>query len=1402
MQTRPFTRIVFATLAVVAASACSSSGGTGGCGALTLPGGFPRDQAVENAGGVRLTRPGLDFMEAHANALVTKALALPTGVLEFNIPPTTSPSFDICPDGPVGDQCKAEINLGKSQFRISAVTPNAIKIDAVMPLVLKDTPVLAKNVFLGADLRGHIGYGSNGSCNRSTVSVDPFPLPVSITLPLVAETTAPRDGYTKIDVDNATVNLDGIRESEVRICVDCSFASSVCNGVVNSGFVKGYIVDQLKGGLGDQVKNALRGFTCTKPAVGVTPTCPNGSKENADKTYCVYNSTPTKCVPTLLGTAGHTELGALLASFSPGAQGGLDYGFAAGKDMEAFPKDADPRKNGATLHMFGGVIPQPISNCVPTAKLTMPTDIPTPTELTTDKITPWSEPEGPHVGIGFSGRFLNYTFGNIYNSGVLCLGVNTDSVPLLNTGLVSALVNSVASLTKGGKPAPLAITTRPQQPPTVKLGGGTDIDKDPLMTVTIPKFSVDLYVWSYDRFIRAFTYTGDISLPINLTTKKDAKNPNGGLLPTLGKIGIANATVTNADLLADDPKAIASGLTSIISGFASQLLGGFSPIDLSTALQSFGLNLTIPDGGIRKLTKDSDDFIGIFANLSVSSNAVPEGDTTAKLVARTVDKAHMNVLTIDPAKAPEVTLLATSTFTSGAEYSYILDDGTPSEWQADPTIRIVGDALWMQGKHRVRIASRKHGAPASEDSTPAEVTFLIDALAPNVTVDRGGDGKIRVSASDFVSEAKAVKVRTKLATATEFGAWQTADLLEPIDAGGAEAIDVEAVDEDGNLAEIHEQLVRGRPDATLATASGSGCGCTTMGDLPSSTGALPMVLGGLAFALRRRRRGAAGGTSAEAVVHPPVARLGRRLSQRGATRPFFSSLLAATSLAILATSGQACSCGSDETKTECGTDCNSECVGDLAPGLVGAYTSVAKAKDGTVWVAGYNDGDLATSISGTSFLYGDLVVGKYDLGRGRTTWETVDGVGARTAGCSDYAKTGWRKGETESGDDVGQWTSMQLADDGVPMVAYFDATHGSLKFATRDGVAATGQWTSFVVQQLPKAEVGRYAKMVLDGGKPTIAYQVIEATATGTKSRVVLARAKSNKPSSAGDFSFEDVAFDDKGPCQIVAGSVSCSGSDVCVKSTGACTKTVTGCQPACASGKACVTTAGAATCVDVATNDGIVAYPNASGTYVASAVGPKGIGLVAYDRVHGNLVAFTKDTSKWTATILDGETGSRSGGTAKDTGDTGVGASLFIDGTGAYHVTYVDGISEQLRYVTFSNGKADAFDVVDDGNGLDGKGFADGKHVVGDDSTVLVDGTTIRVFYQDATAGTLRMATGVAGSGGKRTWTRTVLDQTAKRFGGYFPQVVPGGGQIAHFWRQFDPSTVSMVGDVTLTKY
>ena len=56
-------------------------------------------------------------------------------------------------------------------------------------------------------------------------------------------------------------------------------------------------------------------------------------------------------------------------------------------------------------------------------------------------------------------------------------------------------------------------------------------------------------------------------------------------------------------------------------------------------------------------------------------------------------------------------------------------------------------------------------------------------------------------------------------------------------------------------------------------------------------------------------------------------------------------------------------------------------------GLIGEYTSVAVASDGTIWVAGYNDADVTNGL-----LYGDLVVGKYDTGKQAVQWQDVDGL--------------------------------------------------------------------------------------------------------------------------------------------------------------------------------------------------------------------------------------------------------------------------------------------------------------------------------------------------------------------------------------------------------------------------
>jgi hypothetical protein len=76
-----------------------------------------------------------------------------------------------------------------------------------------------------------------------------------------------------------------------------------------------------------------------------------------------------------------------------------------------------------------------------------------------------------------------------------------------------------------------------------------------------------------------------------------------------------------------------------------------------------------------------------------------------------------------------------------------------------------------------------------------------------------------------------------------------------------------------------------------------------------------------------------------------------------------------------------------------------------------------------------------------------------------------------------------------------------------------------------------------------------------------------------------------------------------------------------------------------------------------------------------------------------------------------------------------------------------------------------------------------------------------VRVVYQDATAGNLLEATGVAGSGNKHTWTVKVLTQPATQFSGFFPHYIAQAQQVANWFRATDhtqdPPVVS--GDVAL---
>ncbi len=133
-------RLLVVCLCLLAA-ACGGKGCGGGCstcGTTPLPGGFPKASTIPNAAAVRITRPGLNFVQENIGTLAEKAIGTSSGstagVVTFAIPASTQSLAKICSvTTPTPAQCNAEIDLGKAKLRANAITPNKVKIDGLLP---------------------------------------------------------------------------------------------------------------------------------------------------------------------------------------------------------------------------------------------------------------------------------------------------------------------------------------------------------------------------------------------------------------------------------------------------------------------------------------------------------------------------------------------------------------------------------------------------------------------------------------------------------------------------------------------------------------------------------------------------------------------------------------------------------------------------------------------------------------------------------------------------------------------------------------------------------------------------------------------------------------------------------------------------------------------------------------------------------------------------------------------------------------------------------------------------------------------------------------------------------------------------------------------------------------------
>lgn len=1401
----------FVLFLVIFGGCAGSCSGCSGCGVTPLPGGFPKESRIDNSTSVRVTKSGLDFIAQNIGGLAPSLLGgqgqVNAGVVTFEIPSSESDikdplfgaklgSVKICPDGPKPTanppECVVEADLGKAKLTITTAAPHNIKVGGTLAVRLQKVPL--KGTGVAGFVNSEVVLTKGGVCSPKDYADIPVTVDVSLELDKDPKHGS-RQGYTKVKILKLEINNSAISNG-IKFC-----GSGFDDTIIN--LVKPLIINSMLGGLTGTLTGTVEDQLCTKqdPTAGVT--CPSGSYPDADDVcrYCTPNGsgqcpdTKAECVGVALGIDGNIDLSSALSSLSPGTKGGFDFlaalgGEGARDDGSGFAwGDLNPVGGGMSIGMMGGAEPKPITQCVPIANLTKPTNIPIPdelqdpTKLIDNGLPNWTG-AGPHFGVAVSERYMNYALGAVYNSGALCLGVGPSTLgTLLTSNTLGLLIPSFKDLARQQEAAPLAIVLRPQEPPSVVVGKGTDVTTDPLLKVTMNKLEIDFYVWSSDRFIRAFTANFDIVAPVNLDVTAE------GLAPVVDKVTVGNPSIKNS-LLRENEQQAAKSLADIVGNQIGSALGGaINPIDVSSQLSQFGLKLNIPptvqgqgSPGLTRLEKGTDRYLALFAGFEVAP-ATPgaiapelEADTSAEVVDKRVLAEGLSLPTITQDNVPEIELRFGSDRDDGSqliEWQYRLNGGIWHPWTSERWVKVRAPELSLQAKHRVEVRSRIVGKPASMDRTPALLEVRIDKSAPNVKFGKRVEGgKLAVEVKDVVSEQPAVKVRWALDD-DAFGEWTSAAALASLPVEGAKQVRVEAVDEEGNVAHKQHSLINGKEDASLGGA-GSGCGCELAGG-PRGLRGWPAALAalglGLGLMLRRTRR------------PRPNARPRRRARVLGT----FAAM-------TLASSFSGCSC-SDDSETG-STKPQDHCPGLptcelLEPGLVGAYASAAVASDGTIWVAGYNDMGYGTSEeNGTAtYLWGDLVVGKWN--GEKVDWASVDGLPAvdpelapgEAGGPPDpsYADVdGFRGGLTEAGDDVGLWTSVALSGD-KPRVAYFDAKNRALKFASFDGKA----WAIHQVQQKANSDIGRYAKLLHVGGKPVIAYMFMEPGADGGgKSGVRVATASSESPAGPSDWTFTDVYSDEKTPCR----AFMCKSGE-CRADSFKCQATATGCDPKCGTDEKCFDDAGTKSCQKVLSKTYPESFPEGAGLYVSLAETKSGLGLVFYDRMHGNLMAARQEGGKWQAPVLLDGQGTDANGPI-DTGDVGIGASLFVDTAGDWHVSYVNGFDETVLYMKIAGGTtAGKPEVVDDGV------TAGGQAIVGADSSIAVAGSgDVVIAYQDTTRGKARFATGKP-SGATHTWTKK--DLTVSDFAGGFNKVL-ASGDVMTWWRRAKPRTE---GDIAIVK-
>jgi len=535
--------------------ACDGGGCSGceGCGIQPIPGAYPLEHRIDNSAQVRLTSSGISFIEDNVSDIVTTVLPdgldFPVGRQEIDAGIAT---ITICSD----DDCLAHIEI--HELTLDPADPN--RLQAHIRVIL--------------DSRSLAGMREewSGTCDLDIDTRRGDRVYVGFVADIVlANITQPaREGYTQVLLENVQL-ADGedIENDDIEIS---GGPLGLC-AALDLGFIKGFIIGMVEDEISGMMDGVLADQLCTTRGEYGCPTGTFAVPDEDPSSVCRYaDSGDAECVPILLGMDGRGDLGGtLIGGFSPGTHSYAQFLLASGGDGEAVSE-------GMSLFFYGGFMGTDRTftetpahhSCVPVVEPPPLPEIPR-LDAFRGNVIPGTMTE-THLGIGLAEDYLDYAGYGMFDSGMLCIGAGTRLSQQLSTGLVSAAIMSLPSLTFPEGNSPLTLAIRPQEPPDFTIGAGTA--EDPILQIALPAVEIDFYVWSTERYVRFMTFRSDLDVGINLSVADNQ------LVPEIAYITSGNSSVSNSELLAERPEALASTLETLVGSLAGMLGSSLSPFDL------------------------------------------------------------------------------------------------------------------------------------------------------------------------------------------------------------------------------------------------------------------------------------------------------------------------------------------------------------------------------------------------------------------------------------------------------------------------------------------------------------------------------------------------------------------------------------------------------------------------------------------------------------------------------------------------------------------------------------------------------------------------------------------------------------------------------------------------------